>query len=64
MPLESTVSDATIWSVALEPLVTILEASYTVIYDVYSTDINYEDCKLITGNMFNVNGTVVEQNKC
>ncbi len=37
MPLESSLSDATIWSVTLELSITILEASFTLIYNVYST---------------------------
>jgi len=42
-PLELSVSDATIWSVTLESSITILEASFTLIYDVYSTGITYDD---------------------
>ncbi len=38
--LESSVSDATIWSNTLEWLIAILEVSLTRIYDVYSTGIN------------------------
>ncbi len=34
-PLESSVSDATIWSITLELSITILEASFTLIYYVY-----------------------------
>jgi hypothetical protein len=46
MALESSVIDATIRRVTLESSITILEASYTLIYDVYSAGINYDDCKL------------------
>ncbi len=38
MPLESSVSDANIWSATLESSITILEASFTLISDVYSTE--------------------------
>ncbi len=41
-PLESSVSDAT-----LELSITILEASFTLVYDVYSTGISYEDHQLM-----------------
>ncbi len=37
MPLESSVSDTTIWSVALKSSIMILEASLTLIYDAHST---------------------------
>jgi hypothetical protein len=43
MPLESSVSDATIWSITLESSITILQASFTLICDVYSTGISYDD---------------------
>ncbi len=39
-PLESLVSNATVCSVTLESSITILEAPFTLIYDVYSTDVN------------------------
>ncbi len=38
MPLESSVSDTTFLSVTLESSITILEASFTLTYDVYSTE--------------------------
>jgi hypothetical protein len=41
-PLELSVSDATIWSVTLESSITILEASFTLFYFVYSTGIAYD----------------------
>ncbi len=37
--LELSVSDTTIWRVTLESSITILEASFSLIYDVYSTGI-------------------------
>ncbi len=40
-PLELSVSDATIWRVTLGLSIMILEASFTLIYDVYSTAIPY-----------------------
>ena len=43
MPLQSSVSDATIWTVALESSVMVLEASFTLIYDVDSTDVTYDN---------------------
>jgi hypothetical protein len=46
-PLESSVSEATIWSATLESSITILEASFTLIYDVYSADVTYNDCQLM-----------------
>jgi hypothetical protein len=46
-PLESSVSDVTIWSATLESSVTILEASFTLIYEVYSTGIAYNDRQLM-----------------
>jgi hypothetical protein len=36
-PLESLVSEATIWSVTLELRITILEVPFTLICDAYST---------------------------
>jgi hypothetical protein len=46
MPLELSVSNANIWSITLELSITILEVSFTLIYDVYSTGITYDDCQL------------------
>jgi hypothetical protein len=46
MPLESSASDATIWRVALESSITILEASFTLNDDVYRTGITYNDRQL------------------
>ncbi len=43
-PLELSVSDTTIWSITLESSVTIPDASFTHIYEVYGTDIAYDDC--------------------
>ncbi len=40
---ESSVSDATICSITLESSITILQASFTLIYDIYSTGITYDD---------------------
>jgi hypothetical protein len=37
MPLEASVSNALIWRVTLELSIMILEASFLLIYDVYST---------------------------
>jgi hypothetical protein len=45
-PLESSVSDGTNWSFTLESSITILEASFTFLYDVYGTGITYDDCQL------------------
>ncbi len=45
MPLELSVSDATIWIVTLELSIAILEASFLLIHDVYSTDVAYGDHK-------------------
>ncbi len=47
MPLELSVSYAIIWSVSLESSIKILEASFTLIYDVYSTGIAYDDHQLM-----------------
>ncbi len=44
MPLESSVSDATIWSNTLKASIMILDASFTLIYDFLSTVITYDDC--------------------
>ncbi len=52
MPQELSVSDATILSVTLEPSITILEALFTLIYDVYSTGVTHDD-----RNMFIVQAT-------
>jgi hypothetical protein len=43
MPLELFVSDATIWSATQDSSIMILEASFTLIYDVHSTGITYDD---------------------
>ncbi len=40
---ELSVSDTKIWSITLELSIMILEASFTLIYDVYSTGITYDD---------------------
>ncbi len=45
-------SDATIWSVTLEPSITILDASFTLIYNVYGTGVTHDD-----RNMFIVQAT-------
>ncbi len=42
-PLESSVIDATIWSVTPGLSIMILETYFTLIYDVYSTGIAYDD---------------------
>jgi len=42
MPLESSISDTTIWSIRIDLSITILDASFTLIYDVYSTGITYD----------------------
>jgi hypothetical protein len=47
MPLELSLSDTTIWSVTLESSITIVEASFTLICEVYSTGITCDDCQLI-----------------
>jgi hypothetical protein len=46
MTLELSVSDVTIWSITVESLIMILEASFILIYDVYSTGITYDDRQL------------------
>ncbi len=43
MPLESSVSDATVWIITLELSIMILKVSFTLIYDVYSTGITYDE---------------------
>jgi hypothetical protein len=48
MPLESSASDTTIWSIALESSITILEASFTLIYDVYGTGFTYDNHQVST----------------
>ncbi len=40
---ESPVSDAKIWSITLELLIMTLEASFKLIYGVYSTAVIYND---------------------
>jgi hypothetical protein len=47
MPLELSVSDATIMSIAVESLIVILGASFTIIYDVYRTGVTYDDWLLM-----------------
>ncbi len=47
MPLESLVSDATIWSITQEASITILEASFRLIYDVYRRGITYDNHQLM-----------------
>ncbi len=51
--IELSVSDATIWSITLESLIMTLEVPFTLIYDVYSTDITYDDhqVSIIVGHM-------------
>jgi hypothetical protein len=46
MPLESSVSDATIWSITLESSVMIREASFILINDVYNTGVTNDDHQL------------------
>ncbi len=46
-PLESLVSDATIWSITLEVLITNLDLSFTLIYDVYCRGITYDNRQLM-----------------
>jgi hypothetical protein len=46
MPLESSVSDAKIWSITQELSIMILEAPFTLIY-VFSTDITYNNHQLM-----------------
>jgi hypothetical protein len=45
-PLELSVRDATIWSVTLESSIMILKEIFSLIYDVYSTGITYENHRL------------------
>ncbi len=47
MPQELSLSDATIWSIALESSIMILEASFTLIFYIYSIGITYDDCQSI-----------------
>jgi len=42
------VSDVTLWNITLGLSITILEASFTLICDVYSTGITHDDCQLMT----------------
>jgi hypothetical protein len=49
---ESSMSDATIWSITLKSSITILEASLKLICDIYSTGITYDNL-----NMFLVQAT-------
>ncbi len=39
-------SDGTIWNVALELSIVILEVSFTLMHGVYITGVSYEDCQL------------------
>jgi hypothetical protein len=43
---DTSVSDATIWSVTLESSIMILEVSFTITFDVYGTGITYDDRQL------------------
>jgi hypothetical protein len=43
MPLKSLVCDAIVWSITLDSSIMILEASFTLICDVYRTGITYDD---------------------
>ncbi len=54
MPLELSVSDTTIWIIILELSIMILQVSFTLIYDIYSTGITYDANR----NMFIVQATV------
>jgi hypothetical protein len=54
------VSDTTIWSVTLELSIKILEASFSLTFDVYGAGITYDDCQLIIINMFIVQATSVK----
>jgi hypothetical protein len=47
-PLEWSVSDATVWSFTLESSITILEASFILIYDVYSTSVTCDNYQFTT----------------
>ncbi len=46
MPLELSISDATIESITQNLSIVILEESFCLIYDVYSTGITYDDYQL------------------
>ncbi len=52
MPLEFSVSDATIWSVTLKSSITNLELSFTLIYDVYSTGVTFNNRQLTVENVY------------
>ncbi len=41
-PLELSVSDATIWNITVGLNITIPKASFTLIYDAYSTCVTYD----------------------
>jgi hypothetical protein len=45
-PVESSVSNASIWNIYVELSITVLEASFALIDDVSSTDITYDDGQL------------------
>jgi hypothetical protein len=47
MPLESSVSYVTIWYITLELSSKILEALFTIIYDVFSSGVTYDDQPLL-----------------
>ncbi len=47
VPIELPVSDATIWSITLKSSTMTLDASNTLIYDVYSTGITYDYCQYV-----------------
>ncbi len=49
MPIELSVSAL---SIAIESSITILEASFTLIYDVYSKGVTYDDCHLPMCNVY------------
>jgi len=42
-PLQLSASDATIWSISLKLSIMILEVPFTLIHDVYSTGVSYDD---------------------
>jgi hypothetical protein len=46
MPQWSSVSGATICSITLESSIMILDESFTLIYDVYSSGITHDDCDM------------------
>ncbi len=44
--LESSLSDITIWNVTIVLLITVLEVSFTLNFDVYSTVVTFDDRQL------------------